>query len=247
VEYTGVLLFTRDPNPRNGLPGRAAVTPLLGLAALLGLGLSAARAERADGALWALVLGSLAGGVLSNPGGAPNTMRTCVVVVPALLAAGWLVLRVGARLEAGGLARAPLAAAGAVAFVLAVESVPVLSKWSDDPLVVRSFCPAETSGAERVRALSGGEVVLDPKALRHPFVFDALSGPTDPGVPIRIAPRATAAGLLEAPPPRPFWYVANEAALVELRSAGWRCARGIALHPAAPGVVLAFVRPPPAL
>ena len=247
VEYTGVLLFTRDPNPRNGLPGRAAVTPLLGLAALLGLGLSAARAGRGDGALWALVLGSLAGGILSNPGGAPNTMRSCVVVVPALLPAGWLVLRIAVRLEERGLSRAPLAAAAAVAFVLASESVPFLSGWSDDPLVVRSFCPAETSAAQRVRALSGGDVILDPKALRHPLVFDALSGSTDPDVPIRIAPRATAAGLLAAPPLRPFWYLANEAALAELRAAGWRCARGIAPHPAVPGVVLAFVRKEPAL
>jgi hypothetical protein len=243
VEYTGVLLFTRDPNPRNGLPGRAAVTPLVGLAALLGLGLSAARAKRGDGALWALVLGSLAGGILSNPGGAPNTMRTCVVVVPALLAAGWLVLRLAARIEERGLARAPLAAAGAVVFVLAAESVPFLSRWSDDPLVVRSFCPVETGGARQVRNLSAGDVILDPKALRHPLVFDALSGPTDPGVPIRKAPRATAAELLAAPPPRPFWYLASRSSLVELRGAGWRCARGVAPHDAAPGVVLAFVRP----
>ncbi|HSB64882.1 MAG TPA: hypothetical protein VLJ18_11985 [Thermoanaerobaculia bacterium] len=243
VQYSGVLLWTSDPNPRNGLPGRAAVTPLLGVAALLGLGLSAARAARGDGALFALLLGSLAAGVFSNPGGAPNMIRSCVVVIPALLAAGWLVFRGLSLLEAKGLARAPIGAAGVVAFVLAVESVPFLCRWPDDPLVVRFFCPTETLSARLVRALAEGEPILHPKILPHPFVFDALSGPVDPRVPIRIAPRATAADLLAAPPAGPFWYLADVAALAELRAAGWRCARGIAPHDAAPAVVLARIVP----
>jgi hypothetical protein len=243
VNYTGVLLWTSDPNPRDGLPGHAAVTPLLGIAAFLGLGLSAARATRGDGALFALVLGSLAAGVFSNPGGAPNTIRTCVVVIPALLAAGWLVLRALSALEAKTIARAPVGAAGVVAFVLAAESVPFLCRWPDDPLVIRYFCPTETHGARLVRALAGGDAILDPKVLRHPFVFDALSGSTDPRVPIRIARRATAAELRAAPPSRPFWYLADAAALAELRAVGWRCARGIAPHIADPAVVLARVAP----
>lgn len=243
VEYTGVLLFTSDPNPRDGLPGRAAVTPLLGIAALLGLGLSAARATRGDAALFALILGSLAGGVFSNPGGAPNTIRTCVVVIPALLAAGWFVLRALALVEVKKLARIPVGAAGVVAFILAAESVPFLCLWPDDPLVVRYFCPAETRGARLVRALAGGEAILEPKVLRHPFVFDALSGPVDPRVPIRIAGRATAADLLANPPSRAFWYLADAASLARLRGAGWRCGRGIAPHGATPAIVLARVRP----
>jgi hypothetical protein len=248
VEYTGVLLFTRDPNPRDGLPDRGTLTPLLGLAALLGLGLSAARGTRGDGALFAVILGSLAGGVFSNPGGAPNTIRTSVVVVPALLAAGWLVLRLLARLEEKGVVRVSVGTAGAVAFVLAAESVPFLSRWPVDPVVVRSFCPAETQGAGLVRALGGPDAILEPKALRHPFVFDALSGPIDPDVPIRIVRRATAAELLAAPPAGPFWYVADTASLAELRAAGWRCARGIAPQETAPGEaalrpLVAFVRP----
>jgi hypothetical protein len=243
VEYTGVLLWTSDPNPRDGLPGRAAVAPFLGIAALLGLGLSAARATRGDGALLALVLGSLAAGVFSNPGGAPNTIRTCVVVIPALLAAGWLVLRVLSLLEAMTIVRVSVGVAGVVAFVLVAESIPFLCQWPDDPLVVRYFCPTETQGARLVRALGGGDAVVDPHALRHSFVFDALSGPTDPRVPIRLARRATAAELLAAPPARPFWYLANAAALVELHAAGWRCARGIAPHDAEAGVVLARVAP----
>lgn len=243
VQYSGVFLWTSDPNPRNGIPGRAAMTPLLGIAALLGLGLAAARATRGDGALFAVVLGSLAGGIFSNPGGAPNMIRACVVVIPALLAAGWVVLRALSLLEGKAVARVPVGAAGVVAFVLAAESVPFLCRWPDDPLVVRYFCPTETRGARLVRGLAEGEAVLDPKALRHPFVFDTLSGPLDRRVSIRIARRATPAELLADPPPRPFWYLTVAAALTELRAAGWRCARGVSPHDANPAVVLARVAP----
>jgi hypothetical protein len=242
IQYSGVLLWTTDPNPRNGLPGRRAVMPALGIAALLGLALSAARATRGDGALFALILGSLAGGVFSNPGGAPNMIRACVVVIPALLAAGWLAARALVLLSRHGV-RVSVGAAGVLAFVLAAESVPFLCRWPDDPLVVRYFCPTETKGARLVRALGDGDAILHPKALRHPFVFDTLSGPLDPRIPIRIARRATAADLLAAPPPRPFWYVADATAFADLRAAGWRCARGIAPHGADPAVLVARVAP----
>jgi hypothetical protein len=244
VQYSGVLLWTTDPNPRNGLPGRSAVTPVLGIAALLGLALSAARATRGDGALFALVLGSVAGGVFANPGGAPNMIRACIVVIPALLAAGWLGARVLALLDSKYRARPSIGAAGLLAFVLAAESVPFLCRWPDDPLVVRYFCPTETGSARLVRTLGEGDAILHPKALRHPFVFDTLSGSLDPSVPIRIARRATASGLLAAPPRRPFWYVADAAAFAELRAAGWRCARGVAPHVADAAVLLARVAPP---
>jgi len=244
VEYTGILLFTRDPNPRNGLPGRAAVTPLLGLGALLGLGVAAARRTRGDAALFALLLGSLAGGVLSNPGGAPNMIRSCVVVVPALLAGSALVLSGLARLEERGGPRAALAAGGVLALLLAVETKPFLTRWADDPLVRRSFCETETRSARLVRALSGADVVLVKGAFRHPFVFDALSGPVDPRHPIRIVPEVTVAGLVGVPPAGPVWLVAGEPLLQTLRAAGWRCARGISPGGLTADVVVAFARPP---
>lgn len=244
VEYTGVLLFTVDPNPRNGLPGRAAVTPVLGLAALLGLGVSAARRTRGDAALFALLSGSLAAGIFSNPGGAPNTIRTCLVVVLALLAAAWLVLSALARLEERGGPRAALGAAGLLAILLALETGPFLVRWADDPLVRRSFCETETRAARLVRALSGDGVVLEAGVFRHPFVFDALSGPVDPDRPIRRAPERTVSGLAAAPPAGPVWLVARQETLGALRSAGWRCARGVSPGGLTAEVVVAFARPP---
>jgi hypothetical protein len=243
VEYTGILLWTQDPNPRNGLPGHASVTPLVGLAALAGLALCAFRGTRADIGLILVVLGSLTAGVLSNPGGAPNTIRNCVVVIPALLAAAWLAFRALVLLESKGLARAALGACGVAAFVVAAETAPFLSRWADDPDVRRSFCPTETMAARLVRTLGDIDVVLEPRALRHPFVFDVLSGPTDPLVPIRIVPRRSVADLLSAPPRRRIWYLGRESSLSELKAAGWRCARGVAPNGHDPGVLLASVEP----
>jgi hypothetical protein len=244
VEYTGVLLFTVDPNPRDGLPGRAAVTPLLGVAALLGLGASAARGTRGDAALFALLLGSLAGGIFSNPGGAPNTIRICLVVVLALLAAAWLLLAGLARLEERGGPRAALGAGGVLALLLVLETAPFLGRWADDPLVRRNFCESETRAARLVRTLAGEDVLLEKGAFRHPFVFDALSGPTDPRRPIRRAPERTVSALAAAPPAGPVWLVVREAALPVLRAAGWRCARGVSPGGLTADVVVAFARPP---
>jgi hypothetical protein len=95
-----------------------------------------------------------------------------------------------------------------------------------------------------VRALSGADVVLVKGAFRHPFVFDALSGPVDPRRPIRSAAERTVAALSGAPPAGPVWLVADEPALRALRAAGWRCARGVSPGGLTADVVVAFARPP---
>jgi 4-amino-4-deoxy-L-arabinose transferase-like glycosyltransferase len=243
VEYTGILLFTRDPNPRNGLPGHASVTPLVGLTALAGLGLASVRRTRGDVALFLVILGSLAGGIFSNPGGAPNTIRTCVVVIPALLAAASLVIRALGVAESKGFTRAALGACGVAAFVLATETMPFLSRWPEDPFVRNSFCPTETQAARLVRTLRGSSIVLEPQALRYPFVFDVLSGPTDPRVPMRFVPRRSVAGLLSSPPVGRVLYLVRASSLSELRAAGWRCGRGIAPNDLDSQIVLASVEP----
>lgn len=249
-EYTGCLLFTSDPNPRHGLPGRSAVTPLVGFAALTGLALSLRRAARGsapDRLLLCIALGSLLAGVLSNPGGAPNTFRTIVLMGPVFLAAavslvGWFDLTLAKR------GARPAAVAGlGVALLLSTETSDALVKWPALPIVRRAFCPDESVLGPLRASLADGPTLLEPGALPHPVVFETLSSPADPAVVVRRLPRESSGTLLIAPPRSPFWYVANEDALARLRRAGWRVGRGIGARiPSQGGPVIARVVPPPA-
>jgi hypothetical protein len=239
IEYSGLLLFTTDPNPRDGIPGRPTVTPLLALASLVGFALVLARGGTGASALGLLVLGSLAGGVLANPGGAPNGIRACVVVIPALLAGGWLLARLAAA--AGGLLRESAGAALVLALVLAAETVPFLTRWNENPYVARSFCVPETLAARLVRGLGTRRVVLAPGTFRDRFVFDALSGPVDATTPIRIASVRKPAEL-GLSPGEAVWYVARRADHAALAALSLKCARGIAPSDVAPDVLVASVR-----
>jgi hypothetical protein len=165
-------------------------------------------------------------------------------VIPALLAAGWLLLRVLTLAESRGTVRITVGAAGILAFVLAAETAPFLSRWPEDPRVRRSFCETETRAARLVRSLAGNQVVLEREALRHPFVFDVLSGPVDPCLPIHVALRRSVAELVGIPSSAPVWLVTRSEALVPLRRAGWRCALGIAPDGSTPDVVVSYGRPP---
>lgn len=243
LDYAGVLLWTPDPNPRDGLPGRAALHPILGVAALLGFARAATRRARGDLALLALAGGSLAAGVLSNPGGAPNTIRTCVFVPAALVAAAGVLATWAAALARRFPARAGAVAAGTAAFVLALETSPFVSTWADHPAVRAHFCVTETAAARLARTLGSHEVVLEAGALRHPFVYDALAGPVGAKEPIRSAARVGASALAEAPPAAAFFYVARRPALEALERAGFRVGRGVAPNEFDPKVVLALVAP----
>lgn len=216
LDYAGVLVWTPDPNARDGLPERPALHPLLGIAALAGFARAASRRTRADLALLALAGGSLAAGVLSNPGGAPNTIRTCVFVPAALVAAAGVLATWSAAL-ARRLAVRPAAAAGAVAAaVLVFETRPFLATWPEHPAVLAHFCVTETSAARLVRTLAPGRLVLEPSALRFAFVFDALHGPTGARVPMATAERRSAADLVAAPPARAFTFVTRRDALEQI-------------------------------
>ncbi len=244
LDYAGVLVFTPDPNPRDGVPGRPALHPLLGVLALAGFARAAARRDRGDLALLALAGGSLAAGVLSNPGGAPNTIRTCVFVAAALVAAAGILATWAAALARRFPVRAGVAAAGLAAAVLVLETRPFLATWASHPAVLGAFCVTETSAARVARALAPGDLVLEPSALRFAFVFDALHGPTDRRVPVSPASRRSAAELIAAPPERPFTFVARRAALERLARAGFRVGRGVAPNELDPHLVLARVARP---
>ena len=246
IEYTGLFLWTRDPNPRHGLPDRPPFDPALGLAALFGaaLALRSARAGDPGHRLLLLLAGtSLLAGVLGNPGGAPNGLRIYPFVGAALLwAAGALDRWLAYAARALG-ARPTLVGGFGLAALFAAETLPFLAVWPDDRRVVGSFCATETAAGRIRRSLGDAPTVVDPGALAWPIVFEALAAGRDPRGPVRPVPRRTAAELLTAPTDDAFWYVARRTELEKLRGGPWRAARGIDPGGDAPDTVIARVVP----
>jgi hypothetical protein len=247
VQYSGFFLFTTDPNPRHNIPGRASVNPVVGVAIAVGAALALRRAlsgSLQDRLVLSLAAGGLLPGILSSPAGAPNTTRAVAAMVPLLLlAAGPLVAWIGA---AGRLLRVrPVAVAAlGLALLVALESTEVPRRWAADPLVERYFGPEETALGRSLRGLARFPVVVAPFAVVDPIVVEACAAPSRPVEPLRRMPRRAPASLRGGPPAGPFWYVAREEELAELRSAGFGVARGTAGPAGRPGPVLAWVRPP---
>jgi 4-amino-4-deoxy-L-arabinose transferase-like glycosyltransferase len=226
IEYTGIFLWTHDPNPRHGLPDRPPVDPVLGLASLAGAAVALRRARsRGEGERLVLyVVGAtLFAGLLANPGGAPNLSRVYpLVAAPALWAATALVrwIPVASRAFA---ARRWLAWTFALVLLLVLETRVFLVAWPSDPRVVGSFCVAETDAGRTASVLGTAPIVLAPKALSWPIVFETLAAGGDPRRPVARVSRRTAEDLLRSPPDRPFWFVSRDADLEPLRRASWQC------------------------
>lgn len=226
VEYTGLFLWTRDPNPRHGMPGRPPLDPLLGIAALAGAAV-ALRKSGSGGAGERLVLflaaASLLAGILGNPGGAPNVSRIApYVAVPAIWAAGALDRWIPAAARRLSV-RSGIAWGLALVVFFLLETRVFLTEWPDHYLVVNSFCVTETEAGRSARALGDAPVVVAPGALTWPIVFETLAASEDPSHPVPRLPRRTAEDLVRSERGGPFWYVARGADLEILRRASWRC------------------------
>ena len=232
IEYSGLFLWTRDPNPRHGLPGRSPFDPVLGLAALVGSALSLSGARRGDpGQRLVLLLAgtSLLAGVLANPGGAPNGLRIYPFVGPALLWAAGALERWIPWVERASGVRPGLVAALGLALLFTAETLPFLTTWPDDRLVTGSFCATESAAGRLRRRLGNGPTVLEPGALGWPIVFEALAAGDDAHSSLRPLPRRTSAEIAANPTREAFWYVARPGELDRLRDARFRCARGVAV------------------
>ncbi len=243
-EYAGVLLFTRDPGTRHVIPGRAAVSWLLGAATLVGTAVGlrrAAKGSRAELLLVLLIGAGFLSGVLSNPTTAPNTTRICAALGPlcvlgALSVVGWTeALSRRIRVRPGVLA------AGVLAVVFVAETMPALCVWPEDPLVRRAFFTSETEAGRLLRSL-GGHAFLDPGAVTHPLVVEALVGGPDAGVPLMRLPRLAPSELVARLPGGPFWYVTTSAGLARLRGP-FRVSRGIRVDSDARDVVVVRLAP----
>lgn len=247
VDYSGLFMFTFDPNPRHGFPGRPAGPAFVGAATLLGYAALGSRFLRDRGApralLW-LSAGSLAAGVLSDPGAAPNTVRVCILLASGLtIGAGvlaGLVERLATRL---GSRTGPVLALVATSFFVS-ETVPFLSVWPDLAGVRIHFCPNESAAGRTLRRLGTAPVVLERRSVEHPLVLETLAAPPDPRGPVPAIPTATPAELLATVPPAPsFWVVASRRFAGPLVAAGWAVSRPVPVGPGA-AVVVFRVRPP---
>lgn len=247
LRYSGLLLFTHDPNPRHVLPGRGAVLPLLGAAALVGAACTACRGlggEPREGLFLLVSCGILAAGILSDPGGAPNTFRTCALLGPALVWAAVTLVRWSDRWETAGRVRGRVALPAVVALTFAAETVPFFAEWPFDPRVERAFSQVDTEAGRLLRRLGDAARVVDPGAVSQPIVLEALSGPSVASTAMPRLPVRSPIVLAATAPASCLWYVCRRESLAVLRGAGWRCARGIAPDGNVPEVVVAFARPP---
>lgn len=241
LEYTGVLLWTRDPNLRHAA-GRGILTPPVGVAALLGLGLAASRRRPADVLLLFLAAGSLLAGVLSNPGGAPNTLRVSVLVAPvAVLAAAVLETGIARTARAGAASRGVLLA-GLAAALFVAETLPALVEFPARAGGAQ-FCAAETEAGRILARLADAPVVLESGAVLQPVVVEAVAHGADRLLPLDLYVQKTPAEILAAPSARPFWLLASPRGLAVLSAGGLACGRGIAPAGDVSSVILVRVRP----
>ena len=242
LDYTGILLWTRDPNLRHA-GGRAVLTPPVGIAAMLGLGLAASRRRPADVLLLLLGAGSLLAGVLSNPGAAPNTLRVSAFVVPAaILAAAVLETGIARAARAGAASRGVLLMALA-ATLFVTETLPALVAFPQQQGVAASFFGVETEAGRLLARLSETPVVIERGAVGHPIVVEAVAHGADLALPLDLYTRKTTTDLRAEPPGRPFWVLASPRGLADLSAGGLICGRGIAPAGDGSGLLIARARP----
>jgi Dolichyl-phosphate-mannose-protein mannosyltransferase len=227
VQHTGILLWTSDPNPRHGLPGRPQVHPVIGIAALVGAAIGWRRARRGNKGellLWLTVGATLPAGLLVSPGGVPNTLRIFPVVGAIAI---WSAAAFDRWIPAAARAlaiRARFAWALGLTLVFLGETMPFLTVWPEDRRVLSSFCVEESEAGRLRRALGVASTFLDPKVLRYPLCLESLASS---GGPVRRMPRRTADALAATSPTGSFWYVTNAEGLDALRRAGFSASRGV--------------------
>lgn len=226
VEYGGLTVWRGDPNPRHGFPNQSAVNPILGVAALVGamLGVRRARSGARGDQLLLLIAGtSLLAGILSNPAGAPNTLRVYPFAAAVFLFAAATLVRWQDAIARALPVRPALLATLGIVLLVQVETLPFLTDWPNRAAVVNSFCPIESEAGRLRRQLGDAPTIIHPGALSVPIVFETLAAGADPTQPVVRLDRRGAVDLMRSPPTRPFWYVARDGDLEPLRRASWRC------------------------
>ena len=174
VAYARLFVLGGDPNERHGEPGRP-ILPVVA-AGLATIGIAAALRDRRLALVASAALLVLAGGLLAGSE-EPNSFRISAAApfLAVLAAAGAAAvvdrLPEGARRRGTGLGAAVLVVSGAI------DAAGFLS-WLASPRLRGAFGGPERELADAIRGQVASRratgVLLDPRAVRNPWVVDVL-------------------------------------------------------------------------
>ena len=122
------------------------------------------------------------------------------------------------------------------ALLVGFEVVPAFVTWPALAAVRSAFFAAQTEAGRVARALARGPILVDPGAVPHPPVFEAVALGGRPLAPLPALPRVIPAALASVPGPRRLWYVTDARGAAELAVRGLAASRPASL--AGPSVLL---------
>ena len=240
LNYTALFTGAADPNARHGMKAHSRLPLFVGLAALLGAAAAfRSGAPTGERALLVFAGGSFLAGILSDPGGAPNSFRVCALVSPLLVWAA-MTLRAASVRVAGLVPTGPgLVAALAVTAVIASDTVPFLTRWPFEPVVEANFGVGDSEAGRLLGLLEAQNVTLDSGVVRHPIVIETVAGRVSfrtpvPAWPLRAPDDMAGTG--------PGWYV-SDARRLERLCALRRCGHPVRLNQYGPEVDLVRLGP----
>jgi len=240
LHYTALFTGAADPNARHGMTSRSKLPLFVGLAALLGAA-AAFRpgAPTGERALLVFAGGSFLAGILSDPGGAPNSFRVCPLVSPLLVWAAMSLRAASVRVAGLVPTRPGLVAALAVTAVIASDTVPFLTRWPFEPGVEATFAFGDSEAGRLLGLVEAQDVTLDPGVVRHPIVIETVARRVSfrapvPAWPLRAPEDMAGTG--------PGWYVSN-ARRLRLLCALRRCGHPVRLNQHGPEVDLVRLGP----
>ena len=240
LNYTALFTGAADPNARHGMKAHSRLPLFVGLAALLGAAAAfRSGAPTGERALLVFAGGSFLAGILSDPGGAPNSFRVCALVSPLLVWAA-MTLRAASVRVAGLVPIGPgLVAALAVTAVIASDTVPFLTRWPFEPVVEANFGVGDSEAGRLLGLVEAQNVTLDPGVVRHPIVIETVAGRVSFRTPVPAWP-------LRAPDDMAGtgrgWYV-SDARRLERLCALRRCGHPVRLNQYGPEVDLVRLGP----
>jgi hypothetical protein len=239
-QYASLLAGNPDPNPRHSVPGRAPLHAAIGGLALVGATVRPRGGKQSRWILAGLAAGGFLAGVAASPAAVPNTQRSALFLMAALVLAAHAIAALPAS-RAGILAAAGFVAVGLVA----TDVRAVLGPWAQDPRIEGAYLPVEVETGRILSRLAPAAIVIEAGSVASPFAVETLAAAGAPR-PIRRSRRVGAEDIVAGRLGNgsSFWIVARRSVLAGVDATQLRVGRGITASEIAPEVVVARgVRP----